>query len=126
MNEIGFWPQALEEGVLMDGGLLSQGAQLKLAIGAHRCGLGGLRGLGRRRQRTASPPGRGWAPVGRALHGRVRPAYPRGGGAWLNYSLYRILRDGHSIQAKLTSLKLIIGPGDDGEPVITILLRNED
>ncbi len=49
-----------------------------------------------------------------------------GGGAWLHYSLYRVPRDGHSKQAKPTSLKMMVGPGADGEPVITILLRNED
>ncbi len=49
-----------------------------------------------------------------------------GGGAWLHYSLYRVPRDGHSTQAKLTNPKMMVGPGDDGEPVITILLRNED
>jgi hypothetical protein len=27
---------------------------------------------------------------------------------------------------RITTLKLVIGPGDDGEPVITILLPGED
>jgi len=30
------------------------------------------------------------------------------------------------MEAELTTLKLIVGPGDQGEPVITILLPNED
>jgi hypothetical protein len=30
------------------------------------------------------------------------------------------------MEAELMTLKLIVGPGDSGEPVITILLLNED
>jgi hypothetical protein len=44
----------------------------------------------------------------------------------LLYQLYRVPRDGHSTEAVLATLKLIIGPGDTPEPVITILLPNED
>ena len=44
----------------------------------------------------------------------------------LLFRLYRVPRDGHSTDAELTTLKLIVGPGDSGEPVITILLPNED
>jgi len=42
------------------------------------------------------------------------------------YELYRVPRDGYSTEAKPVTLKLIIGPGDHGEPVMTIMLRNED
>ncbi len=44
----------------------------------------------------------------------------------LMFRLYRVARDGHSTKSELVTLKLIIGPGDAGEPVITILLLNED
>jgi hypothetical protein len=44
----------------------------------------------------------------------------------LLFRLYRVPRDGHSTDAELTTLKLVVGPGDSGEPVITILLANED
>ena len=44
----------------------------------------------------------------------------------LLFRLYRVPRDGRSMEAKLTTLKLIVGPGDRGEPVMTILLSNED
>ncbi|MCP4284514.1 MAG: hypothetical protein GY792_08690 [Gammaproteobacteria bacterium] len=39
----------------------------------------------------------------------------------LLYELYRIPRDGYSTEAKPVTLKLIIRPGDQGEPVLTIL-----
>jgi len=44
----------------------------------------------------------------------------------LLYELYRVPRDGDSTAAERVTLKLIIGPGDHGEPVMTILLPNED
>ena len=42
------------------------------------------------------------------------------------YSVYVIPRDGKSKQTKLIKLKSVIGGGDNGEPVITIMLPNED
>ena len=43
----------------------------------------------------------------------------------LLYELYRVPRDGYSTEAKPVTLKLIVGPGDHGEPVMTILLPEE-
>ncbi len=42
------------------------------------------------------------------------------------FSLYRVPRGGRGMRPRLTRLKLAIGPGDGGEPVITILLPGED
>lgn len=47
-------------------------------------------------------------------------------GTQLEYQLYRVPRDGRSVEARLTSLKLVCGPGDAGEPVVTIMLPGED
>lgn len=44
----------------------------------------------------------------------------------LLFELYRVPRDGHATDAESCQLKLLIGPGDEGEPVITILLPGED
>lgn len=44
----------------------------------------------------------------------------------LRFELYRVPRDGRSTKAEVTTLKLMIGPGDDGAPVMTILLPHED
>ena len=44
----------------------------------------------------------------------------------LLFDLYRVPRDGRSKEAELTPLKLLVGPGDHGEPVITIMLPCED
>ena len=50
----------------------------------------------------------------------------RSGGDRLTFELYRVLRDGKSTKAAITTLKLIVSPGDQGEPVVTILLSEED
>ncbi len=42
------------------------------------------------------------------------------------FELYVIPRDGTTIEAERTALKIVIGPGDEGEPVITIMLPHED
>ena len=67
--------------------------------------------------------GRLWDVLYMASHG-IRASKPSGDR--LLFKLYRVPRDGQSTKAELTSLKLIIGPGDTPEPVITILLPNED
>ena len=48
------------------------------------------------------------------------------GGNDLLYQLYRLPRDGNASKTALTTLKLVVGPGDHGEPVITILQPDED
>ncbi len=50
----------------------------------------------------------------------------RSGGDRLMFQLYRVPRDGTSTEPAITTLKLIVGPGDEGEPVVTILLSDED
>lgn len=42
------------------------------------------------------------------------------------FKVLRVARDGVDKKPRLTNLKMVIGPGDGGEPVITILLPNED
>ena len=44
----------------------------------------------------------------------------------LLFRFYRVPRDGYSTDAEVTTLKLVVGPGDGGEPVITIVLPHED
>jgi len=42
------------------------------------------------------------------------------------FELYRVPRDGKSVRPRMTRLKLVAGPGDNAEPVITIMLPDED
>lgn len=50
----------------------------------------------------------------------------RGSGERITFQLYRVPRRGRSIRPRLTTLHMVIGPGDAGEPVITIMLPGED
>ncbi len=52
---------------------------------------------------------------------RGRPGQDR-----LLYPLHRVPRDGMSSDAVETVLKIVAGPGDQGEPVVTIMLPEED
>lgn len=42
------------------------------------------------------------------------------------FQFYRVPRGGRATRPRLTTLHLHIGPGDAGEPVITILMPHED
>jgi hypothetical protein len=42
------------------------------------------------------------------------------------FQVLRIPRDGRGVRPRLTTLKLQVGPGDQGEPVITVMLPGED
>lgn len=67
--------------------------------------------------------GRLWDVVWMARHGIIGA---KGQATEILFELYCIPRDGQSKQAKPTTLKIILGPGDHGEAVLTILLPNED
>lgn len=53
--------------------------------------------------------------------GRMRPSETE-----FRYEFHRIPRGGHVTEGALKQLKLRLGPGDKGEPVITIMQVNED
>ena len=42
------------------------------------------------------------------------------------FDLERVPRDGRSARRHRTALKLMVGPGDDGEPVMNVMLASED
>lgn len=48
------------------------------------------------------------------------------GGDTLLFQLQRVPRDGKAKLPKLVKLKLVVGPGDRGEPVVTIMQPEED
>ncbi|RQG99834.1 DUF6573 family protein [Paraburkholderia dinghuensis] len=53
-------------------------------------------------------------------------AAKKGRGQSLTFDLRRVPRDGHSVYSHKARLRLVIGPGDAGEPVLTIMLPDED
>lgn len=50
----------------------------------------------------------------------------RSTGDMLTFQMHRVPRGKHGSKPRLTTLRLCIGPGDSGEPVITVLMPNED
>ncbi len=75
------------------------------------------------RQSYQDQSGRLWDIVWMARHGMLNA---KGKTRELLFELYCIPRDGKSKRAKRTTLKLLLGPGDSVEPVLTVLLPNED
>ena len=76
-----------------------------------------------RRQIHQDQSGRLWDVVWMAFMA-IRSA--SGSGQQLLFRLYRVPRGGRKRKARLTTLKLVAGPGDAGELVITIMLPHED
>jgi hypothetical protein len=118
--------QAIDDGLLIDTGSMAQEAGFKwpVAITANAwadCVAWTENDSGKQVHQDQS--GRLWDVLFLASHA-IRTA--SGSGDRLLFQLYRVPRDGRSMEAVLTTLKLIAGPGDQGEPVITILLPDED
>lgn len=73
------------------------------------------------RQTYQDEPGRLWDVLWMSAQ-----AARRGSGERIVFQLYRVPRGGRGIRPRLTTLQMTIGPGDAGEPVITIMLPGED
>jgi len=118
--------QALEDGVLVDAGAMSKEAGFKWPVAITAAAWSDCvawSDADSARQVNQDQSGRLWDVLFMAQHAiRVN----RGGGDRLRFHLYRVPRDGKSTEASVTTLKLIVGPGDHGEPVITILSPVED
>ena len=117
--------QALADGVLIDAGarVYESGYRWPVALTAaawNDCVA--WSDADNERQIHQDQSGRLWDVLFMAAHAARTRAEA---GPELRFELYRVPRDGQSTEAELTTLKLVVGPGDDGEPVMT-LLPNED
>jgi len=118
--------QALADGVLIDAGPMAREAGFRWPVAITAAAWADCvtwNDADSERQTHQDQSGRLWDVLFMAAHAvRTRAD----AGAQLLFELYRVPRDGRSTEAELTTLKLVVGPGDEGEPVTTILLRNED
>ena len=118
--------QALADGVLIDAGPMAREAGFRWPVAITAAAWADCvtwNDADSERQTHQDQSGRLWDLLFMAAHAvRTRAD----AGAQLLFELYRVPRDGRSTEAELTTLKLVVGPGDEGEPVTTILLRNED
>ena len=118
--------QAIEDGVLIDAGAMAKEAGFKWPVALTSAVWGDCVAWTEddsRQQIYQDESGRLWDLIYMASHA-IRTS--KDSGDRLLFQLYRVPRDGHSTEAVLVTLRLIVGPGDAGEPVITILLPNED
>jgi len=118
--------QAIEDGVLIDTGSIADEAGFKWPVALTSAAWADCvtwTNDDSQKQVHQDQSGRLWDVVYMASHAiRTR----KDSGDRILFQLYRVPRDGETMKAELTTLKLIVGPGDSGEPVITILLPKED
>ena len=118
--------QALEDGVLVDAGPMAKevGFRFHTAITAAAWSdCVAWTDADSERQVHQDQSGRLFDVLYMAHHA-IRSS--RNNGDRLTFELHRVPRDGRSTEAKITTLKLIVGPGDNSEPVVTVLLFDED
>jgi len=118
--------QAIEDGMLIDVSETAQEAGFKYPIALTAAAWADCVAWtenDNEKQTYQDESGRLWDVLYMASNG-IRAS--KNSGDRLLFQLYRVPCDGRSTKAERTSLKLIIGPGDTPEPVITILLPNED
>ena len=118
--------QAIEDGVLIDPGSMAKEAGFKWPVALTADAWADCVAWTEddsRQQVYQDESGRLWDLVFMASHA-IRSS--KDSGDRLLFQLYRVPRDGHATDAVLVTLKLIVGPGDTGEPMITILLPQED
>ena len=118
--------QAIEDGVLVDAGPMANEAGFKWPVALTFAAWADCVAWTEddsKQQVHQDQSGRLWDVLYMASHA-IRTSNKSGDR--LLFQLYRVPRDGHSTDAVLVTLKLIVGPSDAGEPVITILLPEED
>ncbi len=118
--------QALEDGVLVDAGEMATEAGFRFPVAITAAAWSDCvvwTDADSAGQVHQDQSGRLWDLLFMAHHA-IRSS--RSGGDRLTFQLCRVPRDGKSTEPAITTLKLIVGPGDEGEPVVTILLLNED
>ena len=118
--------QAIEDGVLIDVTAMAREAGFKWPVALTHtawCDCVAWTERNNRFQVHQDESGRLWDVLFMAFYAIRTATAP---GDRLLFSLYRVPKDGHSTEAGEVSLKLMVGPGDAGEPVVTIMLPNED
>ena len=127
--------QALEDGVLVDVSETATQAGWRVPVALTSAAWGDCVEWTKAdtvRHGTAQDvPGRLWdvLHMGRlaaARHARRCQDDPRLDPMTCVVELYRVPREGRGYVPRLTQLKLVIGPGDQGEPVATVMLTHED
>lgn len=115
--------QAIEDGVLIDVSDRVRGAGFRIPVALtpavwEDCVAWGE--ADNRRQAYQDESGRLWDVLWMCSQAVRR------GGQEIRFQLYRVQRGGRGTRPRLVTLKATCGPGDQGEPAITIMLPDED
>jgi len=118
--------QAIADGYLVDVSTMAQEAGFVLPVALTRAAwedcVAWDDGDNRRHQTIQDESGRLWDVLTMLRIGiRSRPNQ-----AMIQFSLVRVPRTGRGRLPRKTRLKAIIGPGDEGSPVITVMMPDED
>ena len=116
--------QAIEDGELVDVSKMAKEAGFRVPVAVTRSVWGQYiewTDNDTDKQTIQDQPGRLWDVLW-----MLRFAYLSNKSEFLIYTLHIVPRDGHSKKPVLVKLKAILGGGDEGEPVITIMLPHED
>jgi hypothetical protein len=115
--------QALDDGFLIDVSSLAREAGISFSVALTQGAWADCvewSGADSKRQTYQDEAGRLWDVLW------MLKLAARRGGSEIRFQLYRVPRGGRGVKPRLTVLKAICGPGDQGEPVITIMLPGED
>lgn len=118
--------EALADGVLIDAGPMAREAGFRWPVAITAAAWADCivwDATDTERQVHQDQSGRLWDVLFMAVHAARNST---SSSSELLFQLYRVPRDGHSQDAQRVTLKLMTGPGDGREPVMTILLPNED
>ena len=118
--------QALADGVLVETGALAQEAGFRLPVAITAAAWADCVTWSQDDsccQVHQDETGRLWDVLFMAAHAVRSDA---GNGSSKLFELYRVPRDGHSIEPAKACLKLVVGPDDHGDPVVTLMLPGED
>ena len=118
--------QAIADGVLIDVSEMSREAGFRFPVAMTRAAWEDCvmwSDEDSRLQVHQDESGRLWDIVWMARYAVLRVRDSR---STVLFQLHRVPRDGRATTAVLAELKMTIGPGDAGEPVITIMLPTED
>jgi hypothetical protein len=123
--------QALEEGVLVDATRVAREAGFRHPVALTRAAWEDCVAWSdadeQRKRSLQDESGRLWDVLQMGVHA-IRTQIRRGRGQEnrLTFSVFRVPREGDDVQAGMVALELVCGPGDRGEPVMTIQFPGED
>lgn len=119
--------QALEDGVLVDAGSMAREAGFRVPVALTNAAW--VECVAWSEHDDQAKPGSGQSTQGRlwdVLTMAMHAARGAGDASQVPFTVLRVSRKGETLEPGCVDLMLWIHPGDEGEPVCTVLLEGED